>query len=99
MKERRSSGATHSFRLSMQAAGIVDGINHPRRLGGKSRKVSEAIEWYYSPRGHQPSYADLRENIEALQQVITGLHASSRAESGRRPPTWRRLLAKLGISW
>lgn len=48
MKERRKAGATHSFRLTMAAAKIVDNITYPRRLGGKSRKVSEAIELWAS---------------------------------------------------
>ena len=61
MKERRASGATHSFRLSLLAAEIVDDIQHPRRLGGKSAKVSEAIEWYFSR-------ADDRESIEDLKR-------------------------------
>ena len=47
MKERRKAGATHSFRLSRKAAKIVDEITYPRRLGGKSRKVSEAIELWF----------------------------------------------------
>lgn len=66
MKERRHAGATHSFRLTMKAAEIVDNINHPRRLGGKSRKISDAIEWYFSPRGTQPSYEELLQNISKL---------------------------------
>jgi hypothetical protein len=48
MKERRTSGATHSFRLSIAAATIVDEINYPRSLGGKSKKVSDAIIWFFS---------------------------------------------------
>jgi hypothetical protein len=71
MKERRNSGATHSFRLSPAAARIVDNINHPRRMGGKSRKISDAIEWYFAPRGEEPSYDDLLRSIAALQKIIT----------------------------
>ena len=48
LKERRAAGATHSFRLSMEAAKIVDDINYPRSLGGKSKKVSDAIIWFFS---------------------------------------------------
>lgn len=48
MKERRAAGATHSFRLTQKAALIVDGIVYPRRHGGKSRRVSQAIEWFWS---------------------------------------------------
>lgn len=78
MKERRHAGATHSFRLTPAAAAIVNSINHPRRLGGKSAKVSEAIEAYFGKRldtGHeQPSYEQLLQNISGLQNVIQGLH-------------------------
>ena len=48
MKERRASGATHSFRLNMQAAAIVDNISYPRSLGGKSKRVSQAIIWFFT---------------------------------------------------
>lgn len=71
MKERRSTGATHSFRLTPRAAALVEGIKYPRRMGGKSRKVSDAIEWYFDKRGEDPSYEDLLRNIAALQTVIT----------------------------
>ena len=39
-------------------------------MGGKSRKVSDAVEWYFSPRGDHPSYEDLLQNIAGLQLVI-----------------------------
>jgi hypothetical protein len=78
MKERRHAGATHSFRLTMKAAQIVDSMNHPRRLGGKSRKVSDAIEAYYGhylSKDHEmPSYAELLLNISALQTKLSTLH-------------------------
>jgi hypothetical protein len=102
MKERRASGATHSFRLNQRASLIVDDITHPRRHGGKSAKVSEAIEWYFSPiidrdengkfvRDH-PSPSDLLANIAGLQSVIESL-----SKSTPRPPTWRdRLRARFG---
>ena len=40
-------------------------------MGGKSRKVSNAIEWYFDQRGEEPSYDDLLRNIAVLQTVIT----------------------------
>jgi len=94
MKERRKSGATHSFRLTRKASEIVDNINHPRGQGGKSRKISLAIEWYFSPRGDMPSYDELLISIENLQRIITviGTEQDLRAknvESERLPPTWR----------
>tara|TARA_B100001245_G_scaffold235699_1_gene224208 strand:- start:1929 stop:2297 length:369 start_codon:yes stop_codon:yes gene_type:complete len=48
MKERRAAGATHSFRLSLRAAAIVDNISYPRSLGGKSKRVSDAIVWFWN---------------------------------------------------
>ena len=99
MKERRNSGATHSFRLTPKAAAIVDRIRHPRRLGGKSAKVSEAIEAYYGrilKKDHdQPSYSELQENIAGLQNVIRGLYIDIEALKNRKtdaptPPWWRR---------
>jgi len=65
MKSRRSAGATHSFRLTMDAAKIVDDISHPRRLGGKSRKVSEAIEWYFN---RPEDDTNIERNVEDLQR-------------------------------
>ena len=87
MKERRKAGATHSFRLTRQAADIVDNINHPRRLGGKSRKVSDAIVAYF---GHvhggpdMPSYDQLLLNIASLQNVIAKM-----GQDDPPTPTWR----------
>ena len=76
MKERRAVGATHSFRLSPKASKIVDEMNHPRRLGGKSAKVSTAIEAYYGKRldqGHeQPSYQELLNNIQGAKESSKG---------------------------
>lgn len=96
MKERRKVGATHSFRLSPLASALVDSINHPRRLGGKSAKVSEAIEAYFGKRlikdHHQPSYDELIQNIAGLQLVIRGLHIDIEAlknrQYGAQTPTW-----------
>jgi len=94
MKERRQAGATHSFRLTRKASEIVDGITHPRGQGGKSRKVSLAIEWYFSPRGEMPSYDELLLSIENLQRIITEsgneqILRAKNVESEPLPPTWR----------
>lgn len=86
MKERRKAGATHSFRLTRAAAELVDNMNHPRRLGGKSRKVSDAIVAYYgTPFGGagMPSYDELLQNIAALQNVIT-----EKEKDDPKPPAW-----------
>lgn len=48
MKPRRQSGATHSFRLTRGAADIVDRLSYPRKLGGKSKLISEAITFYFA---------------------------------------------------
>ena len=92
MKERRHAGATHSFRLTMRAAALVDSINYPRRLGGKSRKVSDAIEAYFGSRIAQdgseiPSYQDLLLNIAALQArlIESGQKLDEVTSSGQIP--------------
>lgn len=99
MKDRRNSGATHSFRLTPLAAQLVDAIRHPRRMGGKSRKVSDAIEWYFSPRGDHASYEELLQNIAGLQTVIKQQAIDIEALKNRKndaptPPWWRRFFQK-----
>jgi len=82
--------------LTMIAAEIVDNINHPRRLGGKSRKVSEAIEWYFTRSEDQESLEDLRQSRKWWMDRYDEL---KNAKSEPSPPTWRgRILAILGIS-
>ena len=95
MKERRKAGATHSFRLTPQAAKLVDEIYHPRRMGGKSRKISDAIEWYFAPRGDHPSYDDLLRSIGTMQNHIIQQNIEIEALKNRKndantPPWWRR---------
>lgn len=90
MKERRKAGATHSFRLTREAADIVDNMTHPRRLGGKSRKVSDAIVAFFghSYGGHQmPSYGELVDDVAALEKLIAKKHENE----APNPPWWRRL--------
>jgi len=50
MKERRATGATHSFRLTPRAAELMD--EHPAirpnsKLHGKSAWASKAIQWFF----------------------------------------------------
>jgi hypothetical protein len=60
LKERRKAGATHSFRLTQEACNLLEDVDYPRRLGGMSKLVSDAIVWYwskpedriYDPHGH-----------------------------------------------
>jgi len=88
MKERRKAGATHSFRLTREAADLVDNMNHPRRLGGKSRKVSDAIVAYFgasSGSPTMPTYDELLQNIAALQ-----VHLTKNEEDDPPPPAWWR---------
>mgnify|MGYP003136372859 CR=1 FL=1 len=61
MKPRRAAGATHSFRLSRTAADIVDRLSYPRKLGGKSQLISEAIIFYFSE-GSRESITELKES-------------------------------------
>jgi len=98
MKERRTSGATHSFRLTIEAAEIVDQINHPRRLGGKSRKISEAIEWYFTPVDAQESLEEIfasRKFWKERHDKLLDDHIKEKASTRNRKkmpstPTWRR---------
>ena len=83
MKERRKAGATHSFRLTMAAAKIVDNIRHPRRLGGKSRKVSDAIEYYFS--SPRITMNEALEDIDHLEAKIAEL----RLKNGENDPPSR----------
>ena len=87
MKERRKAGATHSFRLTQRASEIVDNLNHPRSLGGKSRQISDAIEFYFDT-SKGLSINELLDDIEGLEARI-GVLMSKNPESGPLPPTWR----------
>jgi len=93
MKEVRKPGATHSFRLTRPAADLVDQIRHPRKMGGKSRKVSDAIEWYFSPRGDHPSYEQLLQSIAFLQNQVTEM-GNKAQNAAQTPPWWRRIFFK-----
>lgn len=73
MKERRGSGATHSFRLTPRASKIVDSIQHPRRSGGKSKKVSDAIEWFFSSPTFTAEYSDDGERTGKLVRARAGV--------------------------
>jgi len=66
-------------------------------MGGKSRKVSDAIEWYFSPRGEHPSYDDLLRSIETLQKHIIQQNIDIEALKNHRsgantPPWWHRFI-------
>jgi len=94
MKERRKAGATHSFRLTREASDIVDKLNHPRNLGGKSRLISDAIVYYFRE-SKDVSVKMLLDDIEHLERVIStrneggGVLPAKNPESDAPPPTWR----------
>ena len=90
MKERRKAGATHSFRLTREAADIVDRLNHPRSLGGKSRLISDAIEFYFSPA--KITIPELLDDIEHLEARIAVLSAKNPEKTPSPPAWWRRFI-------
>jgi len=82
----------------MEAAQIVDEMIYPRRLGGKSRRVSDAIVAFYGARtalrrdgftnaiqagGELASYDELQQNIAALQARI-----AENWKDEPSPPAW-----------
>ena len=44
--------ATHSFSLTQKASKLVKLHKYRRDLGGASRMVSDAIEFYHTPRSY-----------------------------------------------
>ncbi|GAG82771.1 unnamed protein product [marine sediment metagenome] len=89
-ENRRTSGATHSFRLTRYASILVDDIKYPRKLGGKSRKVSDAIEWYFGKRDEEASYDELLQTISFLQK-----HILQQAEVEPRKSLIRRIYERI----
>lgn len=86
MKERRKAGATHSFRLTREASDIVDNLNHPRNLGGKSRLISDAIVYYFRE-SKDVSVKMLLDDIEHLER---NLRAKISQSEPQVPAWWRR---------
>ena len=76
----------------MAAAEIVDNINHPRRLGGKSRKVSEAIEWYFNRQDDQESLDDLKASRQWWMHRYNDLRNAQ--NEAKIPAWWRRFWFK-----
>jgi len=96
MKERRKSGATHSFRLTREASDIVDNLNHPRSLGGKSRLISDAIVYYFDE-SKDTSVADLlasrkfwKDRHDVLLEGIQRRKNAKNPEKRSSPPAWWR---------
>lgn len=96
MKERRKSGATHSFRLSIPASDLVDsmppfvsleGRPYPRALGGKSALVSEALLHYFGGEEGE-TIADLRKHNAWLIQQVKGLERLNYGMDDAPPPHW-----------
>jgi len=89
MKERRKAGATHSFRLTQEASNIVDNLNHPRSLGGKSRLISDAIVFYFRE-SKDITIQDLVDEIELQAKIIAALEAKKPEKRPSPPAWWRR---------
>lgn len=89
MKERRASGATHSFRLTQEASNIVDNLNHPRSLGGKSRLISDAIVYYFRE-SKDITIQDLVDEIELQAKIIDAYKAKKPQSESKVPAWWRR---------
>jgi len=94
MKERRKSGATHSFRLTQEASNIVDNLNHPRSLGGKSRLVSDAIVYYFQE-SKDVSVKMLLDDIEHLERTLR----AKKPQSEPSPPAWWRRILHSMSQW
>ena len=97
MKSRRASGATHSFRLTRRAADIVDRLSYPRKLGGKSQLISEAICYYFGGDDDGNTIHDLRKRVEwwmnhaeEIKQVALENEISARPMGG-----WRGILHRI----
>ena len=100
MPERRTSGATHSFRLSVHASDIVERLNYPRKLGGKSKRVSDAIVWFWTTptMSKKPGWASaptaavlLEENEELKRRVkfwVAKYDQLKKAQDYAPPPPW-----------
>jgi len=69
----------------MKAADIVDRINYPRRLGGKSKQVSDAIEFYFARTGDAESITEL---IESRKWWMDRFH-SLNEKDGSSSRGWR----------
>lgn len=89
MKERRKAGATHSFRLTQRASEIVDSLNHPRRLGGKSRLISDAIEYYFDESKHT-SIPELIAGRKFWKDRHDSLQNAKNPEKRPSPRAWWR---------
>lgn len=101
MKVRRNSGATHSFRLSVTAAHIVDcrqpfmsheGRPYPRSLGGKSKLVSDAITWCYGGEEGM-TYSDLQKRVEFW--VIKYDELKNAKDEAKPPHWWHRFTSRI----
>jgi len=95
MKERRASGATHSFRLTQEACHLIETHPHvmPRELGGMSRTTSDAIVWFLSerekvgPRKHQAgSPVQLVRDLDECRRARE--FWMKKAQSEPSPPAW-----------
>jgi len=106
-RTRRTSGATHSFRLTIRASDIVDatppfrsleGRPYPRSLGGKSFLVSEAICYYYGGEegttinDQRKHIAWLVQRVKTLEKEASGEAQISAPPMGGRRSIWARII-------
>lgn len=77
MSERRTRGATHSFRLSPRACDHVENLGDGRSKykKGKSAWVSQAICWFFEAPLFGPEYLENGERTAKLVRSSHG-HAS-----------------------
>ena len=97
MKPRRQSGATHSFRLTRGAADIVDRLSYPRKLGGKSKLISEAITFYFAEGGRE-SLTELRASRQWWMDRYHALEAVNEEDDDEDDAPmggWRAILHRI----
>ena len=92
MKERRTSGATHSFRLTQQACHLIE-THRDIPARGMSAAASEAIVWFFSEReGYRLKQAG--SPVELVRELAECKKAREfwmkKAQSGPSPPAWWR---------
>ena len=64
--------ATHSFSLTPKASKLLRGYKYPRKLGGASKSVSDAIEFFWTENVVQW----VRNSTMALREILSRWHAS-----------------------
>jgi len=68
---------------------MVDNLNHPRSLGGKSRLISDAIVYYFRE-SKDITIQDLVDEIDLQAKIIAALEAKKPQSDPQVPAWWRR---------